>query len=356
MILIVSLTPSTGGAEKYLQNLEGYYSNNIGCKVAFIDNNGINTTKFNKNNIVLRGSRNRFIGIIKFFIFWIKNINKFDRLYSTHISVNAIVGFMKIITLSNIVIVSRESTSVFLRFSGVRIFIYKLVYNCLYKKNNLVICQTELMKSQLMNSVSLSDDKILVLQNPFSFNKISHAKVILDGDINIVTAGRLIHEKGFDILIDSFSLLYKKFKNVHLYILGEGIEREKLENQINDFNLKDNIHLKGFESNPLSFFSAADLCVVSSRKEGFPNVLLEMLSVNNNVIITPCCGDLEGIPKLLVTENISKTSIFNSMYSKLKNLDTTISTKKIIREYLDGLDISIFVKKINTFLKHEFKQ
>ena len=355
MILIVSLTPSTGGAEKYLQNIELYHSNGNLCEVAFITNDKIHKTKFNSNSIVLRGNKYRYLGFFNFLIFWIKNIKKYDRIYSSHLIVNAFIGFLKTITFSKITIIARESTSVFLRYSGFRILLYKFFYKYLYNSINVIVCQTELMKSQLINSVSIKNN-IIVLSNPFKYSEFSYESVKLMGELNIVAAGRLIHEKGFDILVESFNMLCNNFNNVHLYILGEGPERNNLENLIQHYNLNKNIHLLGFVTDPLKYFSEADVCVISSRKEGFPNVLLEMLNVNNNVLITPCCGNLNEIPKLTVTKNVSAISLQNSILLKLKNLDNTLSTKKIIRGYLNGLDTSIFIDQINKFLKYEFNK
>lgn len=354
MKLIVSLSPSTGGAEKYLQNIEKYYCGDVDCKVAFITNVGIETTKFKKNNIALKGNKWIILGFINFFFFWLKNIKNFNRVYSSHISVNAFIGLLKFFFNSGIIIIARESTSVFLRYSGLRLIFYKILYKYFYKSIDVIVCQTELMKHQITQKVSLND-KIIVLSNPFNYDNNLNEIINLNEGINIVSAGRLIKEKGFDILIKSFERLRKENKNVNLHILGEGSERKNLEKLINKLKIENNVHLCGFKTNPLSYFAAADICVISSRKEGFPNVMLEMLSVNNNVLITPCCGNLDKIPMLSITKEISEISLYNSILIKLKNIDKTQQTQNIIRNYLLTLNTNNYINQINNFLKNESK-
>jgi len=133
-----------------------------------------------------------------------------------------------------------------------------------------------------------------VIYNPIEMNKA----IDLDGqDViekwgeggakKILAIGRLSYEKNYPQLIIAFAQIVKKF-NLKLMILGEGPERKSLEILIHQYNLQDKVLMPGFITNTSLFYQNADLYILSSRTEGFPNVLLEALSFGLKIISTNC--------------------------------------------------------------------
>ncbi|UYO01225.1 MAG: glycosyltransferase [Devosia sp.] len=110
---------------------------------------------------------------------------------------------------------------------------------------------------------------------------------------NLVAVGRLAPAKGFDTLLAA--LARSPRSDVDLHILGEGSERAALEGQIADLGLADRVRLAGFTANPYSVMAKADGFVLSSRFEGFPNVVLEALCCGLPVLSTPVPGVAELI-------------------------------------------------------------
>jgi len=107
---------------------------------------------------------------------------------------------------------------------------------------------------------------------------------------NLVACGRLVEQKKFALLIDAFNLLDNKDK-YHLTILGEGIDRIKLEQQLKKLDLEEHISLKGSVNNVYDYYAYADLFVLSSFWEGFPTVVAESLSAGLPVVaFQDCCG------------------------------------------------------------------
>ena len=113
----------------------------------------------------------------------------------------------------------------------------------------------------------------------------------------ILSVGRLHPQKGFDKLIEAFSLLQPI--DVDLLISGEGAERERLQKQINRLNLRDKVKLIGFKNNIQDYYQQAEMFVLSSKNEGYPNALVEAMSFGCACVSTDC----EFGPSEIITDN-----------------------------------------------------
>ncbi len=102
----------------------------------------------------------------------------------------------------------------------------------------------------------------------------------------VVACGRLVPQKGFGDLL--LALARWQDPDVHLWILGEGPLRGQLTRRIAELGLAERVWLAGFQHEPAHFFAAADLFVLSSRWEGFGNVLVEALAAGTPVVATRC--------------------------------------------------------------------
>jgi glycosyltransferase involved in cell wall biosynthesis len=104
--------------------------------------------------------------------------------------------------------------------------------------------------------------------------------------------------KGYDVLINAFGGLSASDPELNLLILGDGPARPQLEALVRELGLAGRVHLPGRVANPVPYFRRAAACVIASRAEGFPNVLLEMMCVNARVVSTLCAGgiaELKGV-------------------------------------------------------------
>ncbi len=103
----------------------------------------------------------------------------------------------------------------------------------------------------------------------------------------IVAAGRLVHQKGFDVLIRAFAASVAE-RQISLVIVGEGPERAALEELARRHGVERLVHLPGFVENPWSYFARAAAFVCSSRWEGFGNVIIEAMACGTPVVTTDC--------------------------------------------------------------------
>jgi glycosyltransferase involved in cell wall biosynthesis len=103
----------------------------------------------------------------------------------------------------------------------------------------------------------------------------------------ILGAGELCERKDFSTLIRAFASLRRK-KRARLVILGEGRQREKLQELVRELGICEDVSLPGFVSNPYAFMARAAMFVLCSRCEGSPVVLMEALATGCPAVSTDC--------------------------------------------------------------------
>lgn len=357
--LICLPNDALGGAEQYLKMISVYLiKGGFHVTVCFlkkqtaggwIDLQGSNITFLYTN------AASEKAGLISF----IRNIRrlrkeKFDLTFTSHVHLNSLMGVLRkwnIIKTSYFV--ARESTSIFERYRGFRRLFFTSLYHFGYTNVDLLICQSRSMKAQLLRNLPWMEKEInvKVIPNPIDIVGIRNVSTEIDPSLKydkfLVAAGRLIPEKGFDILIRVFGKMKSEFKGLKLYILGEGEQRGHLQSLIGSLGLEGQIVLYGHVKNVYPFFKHAEVCVVSSRIEGFPNVLLQMMSQNDTVVSTKCAGGIEEIKGLFLAEPEQEESLGTAIKQALTHRDS--DRRFLFDQELVARDIQCFFGKINDY-------
>lgn len=195
-----------------------------------------------------------------------------------------------------------------------------------YNKFNSIYCVSEQAKNSVID-LTQRNENVFTFYNPVNKTKIRELATTNHVDFNpnifnIITVGRLHPQKGYDRLLNVHKRLINEGIIHHLYILGEGKERDNLESFISENSLESTVNLLGFQTNPYVYMNSANLFVCSSRAEGYSLVVAESLILGVPVISTNCAGPCEllGFGEYgLITDNTE-----DSLYEGLKKMITDV--------------------------------
>ena len=165
---------------------------------------------------------------------------------------------------------------------------WNLLRSLLYRYASAVVIQS----SQILDWASrhVERNNVYVIPNPTNpeLKRSVKASNRHGAGHTVVAVGRLARQKGFDLLIPAFGCCAAKHVGWSLVIVGEGEERTHLEILAATIGIADRVKLIGTVRNPFPLLREADLFVLSSRYEGFPNVLVEAMACGLPVISTDC--------------------------------------------------------------------
>ena len=234
-------------------------------------------------------------------------------------------------------------------------------------KCDKVVCICEDMKNGVIKEISELEEKLEVIYNPFDIEKIkiksndyseikAEEKKLLE-DNYIIMVSRLDNiQKDFDAIIKAFKIVTQKRKDIKLYLLGDGPDREKIENMIKDENLQEYIKLLGVKKNPYSWIKGSKLLVHSSRYEGFGLVLVEALILGKVVISSNCKVGPREILDNGKYGSLVEVGDYNSMAQEILELLQENSIKREryltnINESIERFDKKNIIKQIERVLE-----
>jgi glycosyltransferase involved in cell wall biosynthesis len=158
-----------------------------------------------------------------------------------------------------------------------------------YRRADAIVTVSEGVRQEILERYLVDSSRVTTIYNPaVPDDQLKWVRPALPGDARIcriVTIGRLVHQKGFDILIRAMARTNGAWQ---LDIWGEGPERPNLETVIRENELQGRIVLRGYTPDPYAVLRDADLFVMSSRHEGLPATLIEALACQCQIVATDC--------------------------------------------------------------------
>lgn len=171
----------------------------------------------------------------------------------------------------------------------------RFLVNRLFMKADGIVLQTEAMREFFKKSLQ---EKTVILPNSINpaFIRNSFPDVRRK---EIVMVGRLDENKNQKLLIDVFAEIAGKYRDWNLVLYGEGSCRKKLEQAVEDYQLKDRVRLPGSVPDIQDRIADSAIFVLTSGFEGMPNALIEAMALGLAVISTDCAG---GGPREIIKD------------------------------------------------------
>lgn len=168
----------------------------------------------------------------------------------------------------------------------------------LFPKYDGIIAVSQGVKNMLCSSYSNIEDKLYVLENYVDAEHIiakaneplPNGLVPPDNKLILCTCGRFSEEKGFDLAVESASILKKNGVDFIWYFIGDGILRDALEKQIAEYSLKENIIISGYVDNPFPYINVCDIYVQPSYHESYGRTIKEAIILGKPVVSTDTVG------------------------------------------------------------------
>lgn len=314
---------SNGGAEKNALNFalalkESGYSvtlvitrnQSIISNTKISENFGISVIDFNSRKTIytffnslflLKNSKNFFLFVFS------PEAQTLIGLISIFITIKGKIITRNINTLSKIFSLSNLNKTYF--------FFYSYILRRVYDISALILNQSRGMHEDFIKLFPSYRNSSRILYNALSKEKEHSQKINLTDRNNfIICAGRLTYQKRFDHAIKAFKLISDRV-HYDLYIFGDGEERKTLEELVLNLGISSRVKFFGNVSNLSDYLVKARVLILTSRYEGFPNIILESLKFGTPVVSYDC----ESGPSELIFNGLNGYLVPNSDIKQLAN-------------------------------------
>lgn len=230
-----------------------------------------------------------------------------DIIFTTANHINLYLAIFRNRFNRRIIFIAREASVVSINSRQAKMpALYSRLIRMFYKRFDHIICQSAYMQQDLVAHYQIDIEKTYVINNAVQAQELKYHKDQLPGRVyKFITVARLSAEKGIERLVHAAGLLSIPFT---YHIVGDGPKRKELERLIADLHLQDKIFLHGKRKEPFAGMEDADLLLMGSYYEGFPNVLLEAGALGIPAIAFDVPGGIDeiikpGVNGILVEDN-----------------------------------------------------
>ncbi len=182
-------------------------------------------------------------------------------------------------------------------FTGLKWRVIRWLNKRLLPKASLVIAQTDAMRSEAISHYHLQPERVVTVFNPIDKATVvaaakGHPSPFGNGSPQFLAVCNVSYAKGVDILLQAFHTVRQTLPQAHLTIVGRtNTDYAKTL----EASAGEGVTFTGFTANPYPYMQHCDVFVLSSRMEGFPNVVLEGMCFDKPVAATTCVPVIDDI-------------------------------------------------------------
>ncbi len=174
-------------------------------------------------------------------------------------------------------------------------FVKRIVKRRLARRTERIIAVSDAVRAQSIRVARIPPGNIIVIPNGVDLGRFRPIERPSRDLLHVMSVGRLVPQKGHDVLVDAFAVLRDTLPRARLSIVGDGPLRPHLEDQIRAYHLADRVQLMGFRRDLPELYARADIAVFPSRWEGLGLAAIEASACGLPVIASAVGGLQEAI-------------------------------------------------------------
>jgi glycosyltransferase involved in cell wall biosynthesis len=210
------------------------------------------------------------------------------------------------------------------------------------------------MKNDLLATYPSMKHKTSVIYNPVNQLVEDYGKSIEHSAIEkqnyILCVGRLEKQKAFHYAIRAFAIASESHPTLRLKIIGKGTLEIELKSLANDLNIADKIDFEGFKQETIPYYLQAKAVLLTSLYEGFPNVLIESITLGTPIVAFDCKSGPNEIIKEGINGFLVEAANINEAANALNLLLSAPMIKKNICESSKKYHVSNIIADWQRFL------
>ncbi|HDG1636835.1 TPA: glycosyltransferase [Vibrio cholerae] len=228
-----------------------------------------------------------------------------------------------------------------------RRYIVKPLINHFYGQCDHIINQCQAMRDDLISVFPNLADKTSVIYNPVAKHVEDYAKAHdltqVEKQDYLLCVGRLEKQKAFHYAIEGFAGIANDFPTLRLKIVGQGSLEQSLKQCAQDLGVADRVDFEGFQADMIPYYLHAKATLLTSLYEGFPNVLIESITLGTPVVAFDCPSG----PREIIQEGVNGYLADYQLVASLERKCRLVLEDKIdnvlVRASASGYQVATFI-------------
>ena len=214
--------------------------------------------------------------------------------------------------------------------------LFDFLYKHTYRNYDTIVAQSEDMRNDILNNY-FKTDKVVLINNPIDVEKVERLAKdkpsyrFNSSKINLLSVSGLREQKKHQFMLEALTYLPNQY---HLTIIGSGEKESFLKELTTKLNLQERVTFLGYQSNPYSYMKRADLFLLTSQREGFPNVLLEANLLGLPIVAFASLGGITEIVEEGVNGFLAPYHDCKTLAKKIQKASATKFDREQIREII----------------------